>query len=330
MNPLTRISGICPAVFCLYTDETCRQIDEEAYRAHVRMLVQHDLGALVVGGHAGEIVCLRPEERARLIQICREEAQGRIPVVGGVAADCTADAVQQGKDALEAGADAVLFTPPSIPGWSSATGAEFLVRHYSAFEDAVGIPIVIFAAPSDRYGTQYFLTPDTLGKLVKSVESIVACKITSQWDVGGFMRCMRAMKEVRDIGCLKAGGQAQYATYSYGADGSLSGGTNFAPADDVEVLRLVQAGRHDEAKAISDSWMPVWDAIYGSQIGLPVVYFHYRYKLAAWLLGVIERPHMRLPQLPPPVSDIETLRDALLAAGKQVAREAETLAAAAV
>jgi dihydrodipicolinate synthase/N-acetylneuraminate lyase len=128
------------------------------------------------------------------------------------------------------------------------------------------------------------------------------------------------MREARDIGCLKAGGQAQFAHYAYGADGSLSGGTNFAPADDVAVLRLVKEGKLNEAKALSDSWMPVYDAIYGTQVGLPVVYFHYRYKLTAWLTGVIDNPHMRLPQLPPAVADILVLRDALLRAGKPVVR----------
>ena len=61
-------------------------------------------------------------------------------------------------------------------------------------------------------------------------------------------------------------------------------------------------------------------AMYKAGVGLPVVYFHYRYKLTAWLTGVIESPHMRLPQLPPPVADILVLRDALLRAGKPVVR----------
>jgi 4-hydroxy-tetrahydrodipicolinate synthase len=318
MTKLTTIKGICPAVFVLYTDETCRKIDEQAQRAHYRKLLQHDIGALVVGGHAGEIVSLDPEERALVVRLAKEEAKGRVPVIGGIVSDCTAEAVRQGKEAAAAGADGVLFTAPAIPGWKNEVN--FLLHHYGAVEQAVGIPMILFASPSDRYGHQYMMSPDMLRTLFKQLPSAIGCKITAQWDIGGFMRLARAMKEVRDVGALKAGGQAQYAHYVYGADGSLSGGTNFSPADDVQVLKLVQTGKLAEARKLSDSWMPVYDAIYGTQVGLPVVYFHYRYKLTAWLTGQIENPHMRLPQLPPPVEDILVLRDAIVRAGKPMVR----------
>ena len=132
------------------------------------------------------------------------------------------------------------------------------------------------------------LTPDMARALVKSLQSVIGMKITAQWDIGGFIRIASAMKEVRNVGALKAGGQAQYAHYAYGCDGSLSGGSNFSTADDIAVRQLVIDGKHAEAQQLSDSWMPVYNAIYGTQVGLPVVYFHFRYKLTAWLSGVIE------------------------------------------
>lgn len=316
---LTTISGICPAVFTLYTDETCRTIDYAAQRAHYRRLLDHDVSALVIGCHAGEIGSLTPEERASLVALAKEEAKGRVPVIDGIVADSTAEAIRRGKEALQAGADGVLFTSPSIPGWR--TEINFLLQHYGAFEDAVGIPIILFGSPSDRYGHQFALTPDMARTLVKSLQSVIGMKITAQWDIGGFLRIARAMKEVRDVGCLKAGGQAQFAHYVYGCDGSLSGGSNFSTADDIAVRRLVKEGKLAEAQALSDSWMPVYDAIYGTQVGLPVVYFHYRYKLAAWLTGVIEQPWMRRPQIAPPLEDMLVLRDALVRAGKPMVRD---------
>jgi 4-hydroxy-tetrahydrodipicolinate synthase len=321
VEKLTTISGICPAVFTLYTDATCRTIDYAAQRAHYRKLLQHEISALVIGCHAGEISALTPEERAELIAIAKDEAKGRVPVIDGIVADSTSEAIRRGKEAVAAGADAVLFTSPAIPGWRDEINV--LLQHYGAFEDAVGIPIVLFGSPSDRYGQQFALTPVAARALVKSLQSVIGMKITAQWDIGGFLRIANAMREVRNVGCLKAGGQAQFAHYVYGCDGSLSGGSNFSTADDIAVRALCLEGKLAEAKAVSDSWMPVYDAIYGTQVGLPVVYFHYRYKLAAWLTGAIEAPWMRRPQLAPPLEDILVLRDALLRAGKPVVRDVQ-------
>ena len=116
MAQLKKMEGVCPATFVLYTDETCRTIDETAQRAHYRKLLEHDIGAIVIGGHAGEIVSIDADERALLIGIAKEEAKGRVPVVGGVVADGTADAVRQTREQQEAGADAVLGDLPEYPG----------------------------------------------------------------------------------------------------------------------------------------------------------------------------------------------------------------------
>jgi 4-hydroxy-tetrahydrodipicolinate synthase len=317
---IQRIAGVCPALVVPYTDDTCEEIDEAAFRQLVVHLLEHDIGALVVGAHATEVAYLSGEERALLVSIAAEEANGRVPVVGGVNSDSTREAIQQGLQAKEAGADAVLFTPPSIPAWTTLTDAELLVRHYRAFDDAVDIPIIMFGAPLPMFGNQFYLNPPTLKRILESVENIVACKISAEWEIGGFMRIVDALKSVRDIGALHAGGAAQFASYLYKSDGILSGGSNFSVADDVTIMKAVAANDLQTAREVSDSWNRVWDVVYGYQIGTPVVYFHYRYKLATWMLGLIERPHMRLPQVLPPADDIQLLYDALVSCGKNPVR----------
>ncbi len=316
----TRIDGVLPALVVPYTDESCTTVDEAGFRRLVAQLLEHDIGGLVVGAHASEIAYLDRDERATLISIASEEAQGRVPVIGGVTSDSTREAIQQGLDAKEAGADAVLFTPPSIPAWTTLTDAELLVGHYRAFDEAVDIPIIMFAAPLPMFGNQFYLTPATAQRVVEAVENVVACKISAEWEIGGFMRVTKAIKEVRNIGCLHAGGAAQFASYLYGSDGILSGGSSFSVADDVAVRRLVQEDDLTAARTVSDRWNPVWDVVYGYQIGTPVVYFHYRYKLAAWMLGCIDLPYMRLPQMLPPAEDIQRLYDALVEAGQEPVR----------
>jgi 4-hydroxy-tetrahydrodipicolinate synthase len=330
MGTITKIDGICPAVFTIYKDETCREVDLDAWGDHLRTLVQCNLGALILGGHAGEIPALTSEERRTMIRLARDIAGGSMPVVGGIVADSTREAIHLGHEAKDAGAEAVLFTPPSIPGWNTATDARFLVEHFAAFEREVGLPIIIFGAPNPAYGGMFNVSPQTIAEVVRSVESIVACKITADWHVGSLRRVVNAIKSVRDIGLLKAGAANTFASFVYGANGNLSGAANFRAADDIAILEAVRAGDYIRAQGISDSWNEVTDLIYGAEAGLPVVYFHYRYKIVAWLMGAIERPEMRRPQLPPPLHEIELLREALIRSDKPVVREAREIAIAAI
>ena len=76
MASLKKIEGILPSVCIIYTDETCKTINEDEYTKHLRFLLKHDIGALVCGGHAGETECLTLPERKRLIEIAREGADG--------------------------------------------------------------------------------------------------------------------------------------------------------------------------------------------------------------------------------------------------------------
>src|SRR5262249_16836838 len=203
-------------------------------------------------------------------------------------------------------------------------------HHYGAIEQKAGCPLVLFGSPSPLFGPQYWLSPDMLRTLVRGLQSVVAVKITSQWDIGGFIRLAHAIKDGRDIGGLGAGGQAGFAHFIYGADGSLSGGSNFGLDEDVEVLKLTKEGHLKEAKEKSDSWLGVYNVVYGTEVGLPVVYFHYRYKVVAWLMGIIDNPNMRLPKMPRGVEKIHMMRDALIRGEKPGVRDQiEPLAVAA-
>jgi 4-hydroxy-tetrahydrodipicolinate synthase len=86
--------GIIPSPPIVYTDATCRTIDEDAYRAHLRYLLGYPITGLCVGGHAGETECLTMDERLRVVQIAQQEAAGRVPIMGGVIADSPWSAIE--------------------------------------------------------------------------------------------------------------------------------------------------------------------------------------------------------------------------------------------
>lgn len=325
MAKLRKIEGIVPSVFVVYTDETCRTIDEDVYREHLRYLLKHDIGALVCGGHAGETESLTSQEKIRLLKIAQEETKGKIPVVGGVIAESTQDAIKQGLEAKEAGAEALLCPAPYIMGWiDRGKDSDFMVEHFRRFDEAVDIPIILFGSPNNF--ACYGIRAETFKAIAQRVESVVACKITANWDLFVFDLCTRALKSVRDIGCLIAGSHNIFGSLLVGGDGNLCGAANFMVKEEVEILKAVRSGDLVKAKEVENRIMLVNNAVfgyYGYLPGMSWVHFHYMYKIGAWLMGLIPRPHMRLPQMPPPFEQIKLLREAMVEAGMPVEREAQ-------
>src|SRR5204862_2511176 len=86
-------------------------IDEEAYRKHLRWLLTHDIGGLVISGHAGELESLTPQERIRVAELARKEIPDKLPMVVGCTGLSTRELVECAKDAKAAGADGLLVMP---------------------------------------------------------------------------------------------------------------------------------------------------------------------------------------------------------------------------
>ena len=321
--------GIFPSACVVYTDKSCREIDYDVYREHLRKnLLSVDIGALVVGGHAGETECMTMDERLKVIEIAREEAKGKVPVVGGVISDSTWGAIEQGKIQKDAGVDGVLFMPPVLLCWDPETADEFLVEHLRRFDKEADLPFIFFGGPTDS--GSYRILPKTFKKLALEIKNLVGWKITNGYDLAPFMACVKALREAeketgRHVAALPAGDAFIVETVSLGADGNLNGGENYRAAEDVEIFKAVRKGDVLKAHTLEHRLRPITDAIRGPLYGKSLTYFHYRFKVAAWLRGYIPRPHMRLPQMPIPKEEVEMLRNALIESGMEVVREAEEL-----
>jgi dihydrodipicolinate synthase/N-acetylneuraminate lyase len=325
MAKIRKIEGILPSACVPFTDSTCKTIDEEALRVHYRYLLKFDLGGLVVGGHMGEMPYLSIPERRRVTQIAVEEGRGKRLIIGGICSDSTHVAVEQGLEVKELGGDAVLFTPPAISAWNMSTDDDrAMIEHFTKFDKEVNIPFIIMASP---ISLAHGISVSTLKNLAQRFDNFVAMKIPTGWNTGAFRSVVIGLKSVRDVGCLVAGSSNNFGILCAGGDGNLSGAGNFLAGPDVELLKAFKAGDLVKAKAIADKIAPVVDILDGYS-GLPRFYYHYRFKIGAWLMGLIPRPHMRLPQMPPPKKEIEMLGQAMTKAGMKVVHEAEELAIA--
>src|SRR6201986_4057472 len=84
------------------------KVDEDAFRALVDWQIAEGTQGLVPCGTTGESPTLSHDEHARVIELCVEEARGRVPVIAGAGSNSTTEAIRLTKPARKVGADAVL------------------------------------------------------------------------------------------------------------------------------------------------------------------------------------------------------------------------------
>lgn len=328
------LSGVIPSPPVIYTDDTCNHVDYEAYREHIRHLLSFDIGGLCIGGHAGETECLTMEERLKVIDIALEEAGGKVPVIGGVIADSTHAAIEQGALQRDRGADAVLVCPPNIIGWDAATADPMLVAHFRAFDQGVGLPFLIYGGPGD--GSSYRQLPPTFTTIACACENLVAWKIAVRGVASGensFAACVGALAEAADktgrtVAPLIAGDANFLGALEVGAMGNVNACESVRIEDNIELYKAFRSGDLEKARAVHERGLPLSDIIYGVRLGLSFTYFHYRFKIASWMLGLISNPSMRLPQVPPPSEEIAMIHAALIKVGKTPIRSPDEFSSA--
>ena len=88
------------------------RVDEDAFRKLVEFQIESGTHGLVPVGTTGESPTLSHDEHDRVIELCIEQAAGRVPVIAGAGSNATAEAVRLARHAADAGADGVLIVSP--------------------------------------------------------------------------------------------------------------------------------------------------------------------------------------------------------------------------
>src|ERR1700679_2527492 len=139
-NARDRIRGSIPALITPFRNG---KLDEAALRKLVSWQIVEGSHGLVPCGTTGESPTLSREEHRRVVELCVEEANGRVPVIAGAGSNSTEEALELTKQAKAVGADAVL----SVTGYYNKPTQEGLYRHYATIAEAVDIPILVYNIP---------------------------------------------------------------------------------------------------------------------------------------------------------------------------------------
>jgi dihydrodipicolinate synthase/N-acetylneuraminate lyase len=165
-----QLRGILAAVTTPFTADGSA-IDEPVIATQVDRLVGAGIHGLVPTGTTGEFMTLNPAEYRRVVELYVQAAAGRVPVVAGVGALSTKDAVELARDFERLGADAIMIVPPFYDPLDFPTLKAFL----TAVSAAVTVPIVFYNVPG---ATGIRLTADEIAEL-GDVERVDYLKDTS-------------------------------------------------------------------------------------------------------------------------------------------------------
>lgn len=215
-----RFKGIIsPVPTILHCDGT---LNREGMGAMIDFLVKGGINVLFFTGSAGEFSQMSAELRMEVAEFCIGYTNHRLPVVIGIAAPGTGEAIRLGLHAKQAGADGVVVVNP----YYAIHKEENIYNHYKQIAEQIDLPIILYNFPAL---TNQDLSPALIKRLALDFPNIVGVK-----DTVDTMRHIRdvihAVKPVRPDFAVFAGyDEYMLDTLIAGGDGAFPSSANFAP-----------------------------------------------------------------------------------------------------
>lgn len=260
----------------LVTPFTCDSVDYTALRQLVDRQLEGGVDALIVCGTTGEAATMSGAERLRTIETVARQVDGRVPVIAGTGSNSTESVIAHSRDAVLAGADALLVVTPF---YNKAT-QEGLRRHYTAIADLAPRPVIVYNVPS-RTGVA--CTAETYAALAAH-PNILGVKEASG-DLALVQRTRTLCPE--DFFIWSGNDDETAAIMLLGGVGVISVVSNLLPRSMGELAHLCLEGRFREAGQRQLALRELCEALFWEVNPIPV-------KTALAEMGLCQG-HLRLP-----------------------------------
>ena len=273
-----------------------QSVDEETLRKLVRRQIEAGINFLVPCGTTGESPTITLAEHLRVVEIVLEEAQGKVPVLGGAGGYYTQEVIELALELERLGVDGILSVTP----YYNKPTQEGLYQHYRAIASAIRIPIVVYSVQG-RTGVN--VEPATLGRLAR-IENIVGVKEAS----GNIAQMAAILDEVpADFTVLSGDDAITIPLMALGGRGIISVASNEIPGEMTELAQACLRGDYETARAIQKRYFALMSVNFVESNPIPV-------KAALGLMGLLE-PVYRLPMVPPSAASLARIESVLQSCG---------------
>ncbi|MBM3529748.1 MAG: dihydrodipicolinate synthase family protein [Alphaproteobacteria bacterium] len=198
-------------------------------------LIKAGVHGLTPLGSTGEFAYLNNAQREAVVRATIEASNKRVPVVAGVAATATSDAVDQARRYEALGADGILAILESYFPLKDAQ----VESYFRAIADAVGIPVVLYTNPQFQRSD---LTLDTIARL--SAHPRIGYIKDASTNTG---RLLSIMNRCPDMKVFSASAHIPAAVMLIGGVGWMAGPACVVPRQSVRLYDLCKSGKWDEA-----------------------------------------------------------------------------------
>jgi 4-hydroxy-tetrahydrodipicolinate synthase len=274
----TAFTGVGTALVTPFT--TTGLLDEDGVRRLARRQISEGVHFLVPCGTTGESPTLEPDERTRVVQICVEEARGKVPVLAGAGGYDTREVIHAARAMERAGANGLLSVTP----YYNKPTPDGLIQHYTAIADSTALPIIVYNVPG-RTGCN--VDPATLTKLAQ-IPNIIGVKEAS----GNIQQMCEICRAVPAEFIVLSGDDAvTLPLMAVGGRGVISVVSNEVPREMAHMVEAAERGDFASARKIHATLLPLMLVNFVESNPIPV-------KAAMAAMGLLDESY-RLPMVPP-------------------------------
>ena len=249
-----RLRGILPPMVTPFNgNET---VDAKALRDDVQYLLD-EAGAhgVTVGGSTGEGHTLTATELRQVAGTAVEAAAGKAPVIAGVIANSTRQAVERAQAVADLGVAALQLTP--VHYLFNPTD-DMHLKHFATIAAAADVPILIYNVVPHVY-----LSPQLLTRILRAVPGVIGVKQSA-----GDMKLLAdllLLAAPEDV-VFSAVDALLYPSFCLGAQGAIAAILAAAPKTCVALWQAMQAGDHAAGLALHERLLPLWNALQGDNL----------------------------------------------------------------
>jgi len=272
------------------------RVDYPTLRKLIDWHIVEGTDCIGVVGTTGESPTVNVQEHCEIIRVAVEQAAGRVPIMAGCGANCTAEAIELTQFAKKIGADYQLQV---VPYYNKPT-QEGQYLHFKAIAEAVDLPMILYNVPGRAVAD---MAHDTVLRLAQ-VPGIVGIKeATGQID-----RAQWLIREApKGFAVYSGDDPTAVALMLCGGQGNISVTANLAPRLMHELCVAAMAGDTKRAMEIQFKLLPLHKNLFIEANPIPVKWAAARLKLCGGTL--------RLPMTPLTPANEAALESALRASG---------------